>query len=129
MNTIGKVAIVISVIAFLAFYNWLPDMCGNDIYSETLSPNGELKAVIFQRDCGATTGFSTQVSILDTDETLENDGGNIFRMDGHPNDAAPIISWESDSALTIKKTVNNKEYFAESTYGWFNPIQIRYSGS
>ena len=52
-------------------------MCGNDIYSETLSPDGELKAVIFQRDCGATTGFSTQVSILDTDETLENDGGNI----------------------------------------------------
>jgi len=36
----------------------LPDMCGNEIYSVVVSPNKKHKAVLFQRDCGATTGFS-----------------------------------------------------------------------
>ena len=37
--------------------------CGNDLVKEVPSPNGKMKAVVFQRDCGATTGFSTQISL------------------------------------------------------------------
>jgi hypothetical protein len=44
------------------------------------SPDGRRDAVMFQRDCGATTGFSTQVSVLDTDEQLSG-SGNVFRAD------------------------------------------------
>lgn len=40
------------------------DICGNKIIQEIPSPNRKLKAVIFTRDCGATTGFSTQISLL-----------------------------------------------------------------
>jgi hypothetical protein len=55
------------------------DMCGNQIVSETFSPNKKNKAVIFVRDCGATTGYSTQVSILDHDHKLKNtEGGNVL---------------------------------------------------
>ena len=40
------------------------DPCGNDILQEVQSPNKQSRVVIFQRSCGATTGYSTQVSVL-----------------------------------------------------------------
>jgi carboxymethylenebutenolidase len=53
------------------------------------SPGAELKAVIFSRDCGATTGFSTQVSVLPPSATLRaSDAGNVFVVEGHPETAA-----------------------------------------
>ena len=43
------------------------NLCGNEIIEEIKSPDNKYKLVIFQRDCGATTGFSTQISILKSD--------------------------------------------------------------
>jgi len=40
------------------------DMCGNAVVRVATSPDGRFDAVLFQRDCGATTGFSTQISVL-----------------------------------------------------------------
>lgn len=54
--------------------------CGNTIVSQVLSPDGRHKAALFQRDCGVTTGFSTQVSILNAGEPLSGTG-NAFRAD------------------------------------------------
>jgi hypothetical protein len=47
--------------------NW-EFMCGNYVVAEKISPDGRRKVVVFQRDCGATTGFSTQVSLFATIE-------------------------------------------------------------
>lgn len=58
-----------------------PDMCGNEILHEHAAPGGRLKVVVFQRDCGATTGFSTQASILRVGEGLPNESGNLFAAD------------------------------------------------
>jgi len=41
------------------------DLCGNKVLARVSTPAGQHVAVVFERDCGATTGFSTQVSILD----------------------------------------------------------------
>ena len=56
-------------------------MCGNKVLSETSSPDRIYRAIVFQRDCGATTGFSTQVSILKAEERLPNQSGNLFIAD------------------------------------------------
>ncbi len=56
-------------------------MCANQVLQEIPSPDNKLKAVVFQRDCGATTGFSTQVSVIKSDEKLSNTGGNVFSAD------------------------------------------------
>jgi hypothetical protein len=56
-------------------------MCANDLLTEIPSPDGALKAVVFQRDCGATTSFSTQISILWTNRPLPNETGNLFVAD------------------------------------------------
>ena len=56
------------------------DGCGNYVASRADAPGGALSAVMFQRDCGATTGFTTQVSILRPGE-LPNGKGNAFIAD------------------------------------------------
>jgi len=56
-------------------------MCANDVLQEIPSPDNKLKAVVFQRDCGATTGFSTQMAIIKADEKLQNQRANVFSAD------------------------------------------------
>jgi hypothetical protein len=56
-------------------------MCGNEIKQKIPSPNGEIVAYVFERDCGATTGLSPQLSILDKDDDFPNESGNTFRSD------------------------------------------------
>lgn len=62
------------------------DMCGNEINIELVSPDKKHKAIIYQRDCGATTGFSTQISIIKRNEKLPNKNGNVLTSVGHPSD-------------------------------------------
>jgi hypothetical protein len=40
------------------------DMCGNEIVTRTASPSGSREAVVFERNCGAATKFSAQVSVI-----------------------------------------------------------------
>lgn len=73
------------------------DTCQNTVASSSLSPTGALAAVLFQRDCGATTGLSTQISILRPDDKPIG-GGNAFIADDHG--AARVGSWEGSWAET-----------------------------
>ena len=56
------------------------DICDNTVISRTPSPDGKHDAVLFQRDCGATTGFSTQISLTSIGDAVVK-GGNIFVAD------------------------------------------------
>ena len=63
------------------------DVCVNEQVSRTDAPDGRRSAVMFQRDCGATTGFSTQISLVKPgDEPFG--GGNTFRADADHGAAA-----------------------------------------
>ncbi|MBW3559597.1 MAG: hypothetical protein KY446_10300 [Proteobacteria bacterium] len=64
--------------------------CRNDPVATADAPTGELKAVLFQRDCGATTGFSSQVSL--TNDGALSAGGNVFIADTN-HEAASAASW------------------------------------
>lgn len=56
-------------------------MCGNQPLARVPSPDRQLDAVLFERDCGATTGFSTQVTVLAHGSELPNEPGNIGAVD------------------------------------------------
>jgi len=101
-------------------------MCDNDIYKRYRAPNGKLKAVIFQRNCGATTGFSTQISILAANEDLDNEEGNIYVIDGRPELVAPRIAWLSNTKIVIYRSINDSEYKAEKKWGYLNSVDITY---
>jgi hypothetical protein len=99
--------------------------CENDIVSETQSPGGQWKIVIFQRACGATTGFSTQVSVLESAATLGSDGGNVFIADDNHgvvslklDHTLPLkVSWKGDHDLEIEYPPGTRIFRQEQKYG------------
>lgn len=85
-------------------------ICENDVVSSALSPSGKWKAVVFQRGCGATTDFNTQVSVLPAERGLPDDSGNIYVIDGK----GPVnVSWMSDSELEVRAKVSRNVYKQE----------------
>lgn len=81
--------------------------CDNTVLEELLSPNGKMKVVVFSRECGATTGFNKQISVLSVNEKLPDDGGNIFIVDDNNEavfDKEPgiLVKWIGDERLSIK---------------------------
>lgn len=102
------------------------DMCRNEVYSQVLSPDGKHKAVVFQRDCGATTGYSTQITIIDSSDELRNESGNIYVIDGHPKNVSPRLKWMSNTELKVERSLNGSENKAESKWGFFKKIRITY---
>lgn len=101
--------------------------CGNEIFQEIYSPDNDYKVVVFQRDCGATTGFSTQISILKASQDLSNKGGNIFSMDGHPDWTDVQVKWDTDRALLISYSGPYKVFTQKETYWYFlSKVDIDY---
>jgi hypothetical protein len=83
--------------------------CGNDVVREIRAPNGRMKAVVFERNCGSTTGFSTQISLLSSTKSLPNDIGNLFvattegRFPGAAWGGPDVdVSWVDDTHLLLK---------------------------
>lgn len=66
-------------------------LCQNNVVREVVSPDGQLKAVLFQRACGSTTGAASQVSILPA-SGVETGKGNAFIADT-AGDLAPAAAW------------------------------------
>lgn len=54
--------------------------CQNDVVSTVWAPAGRIKAVAFVRNCGATAGFSTHVSVLQNAD-LPDGPGNVLVID------------------------------------------------
>ena len=76
----GGAALLIAIGVLLL---WLAEwnMCGNSGLQEYVSPTGAHKVVVFVRNCGATTNFSTQASLLRAGSSLPNDPGNLMILD------------------------------------------------
>lgn len=101
------------------------DMCANDIDKEIRSPKGDYKAVIFIRHCGATTGFSRQLSIVEISDDLENEKGNVFILgDKAGNQAEKInVIWTTDNSLTIFFAKETEFFLQNEEIG---EVKIRY---
>lgn len=72
--------------------------CDNFLLQEYPSPDNTLRAVTYIRDCGATTDFSTQVSLITDIKDVQNKAGNVLIADAN-HGAAPT---NDDGALDIK---------------------------
>lgn len=108
---VTAIAGVVYILPFIWFFLLIalgPDLCANQIYQEVYSADRTLKAVVFQRDCGATTGFSTQVSVLPAGETLGNDvSGNLYIANGRPADSRLLLQWTSQRSMLIQGHVTD----------------------
>jgi hypothetical protein len=66
--TVGAIAALIGIPVLVFTFlvsGFASGMCGTFVLDEFASPNGKLKAVLHQIDCGATTGFNSHVSIVE----------------------------------------------------------------
>jgi len=77
ISILAIIFIIILIGSFILIFV-LRDSCVNSIAEEVFSPDKKFKVVVFERNCGATTDFSTQISILDSEEDLGNENGSIF---------------------------------------------------
>jgi 2-keto-4-pentenoate hydratase/2-oxohepta-3-ene-1,7-dioic acid hydratase in catechol pathway len=73
------------------------DICVNEVREELVSPDGKKKIVVFTRNCGATTGFNTQASVLEKTEKLPEEGGTAFIVDK----GAAKVSWKKDGSILV----------------------------
>jgi len=80
--------------------------CGNDPINAVSSPGGNKVAIAFIRDCGATTGFSTQVSIVKAPGLLPNEAGNVLIVDGK----VPLsLKWVGEHRLVVYGSLGVRE--------------------
>lgn len=114
--------VVVAIALLVGSLSALTGGCANDIVQRVDSPGGEHSAVLFRRECGRGTGFSTQVSVLDRGEK-PSDGGNTFVTDDDHGAAtlaswgAPWaeVSWLSPSRLLIRYDEKARVFAAEAS--------------
>lgn len=103
---------LIVIVAFfgtaLFAFALMSDGCGVQIVQRHASPAGTWEAVLLQRDCGATTSFTTQIAVQRPKEMPES--GNVFVADDGRGAARTgpwggpwaEVSWLSDSRLSVR---------------------------
>lgn len=96
---------------------------GTDVAQEIASPNGRYTAMLMVRNAGATTDYSTQISLAATKSLgfrflAPGRPGNLFIADGD-HGAVPVngrglmdveLQWESPSDLLIYFPPNARVY-------------------
>ena len=83
LNNIRNIAHWIFIIIYL-FIIISCNLCTNIVIDELNLPYTSYKVIIFERDCGATTATSLQLSIVSRTEKLQNyNKGNICITDGN----------------------------------------------
>ena len=137
-GAIGGMAMLLAgAWALLAFTN---AMCANDVLVEAPSPDGSLRAVVFVRNCGATTRYSTQVSVLPSTRHLPNDFSRLFVAEtgyepsGNDPKGQPAVSleWLSLTQLEVRYPAgsnvvrqNTKTHGVSVSYDelqWMSPL-------
>ena len=104
--------------------------CENEILTEVPSPAGDRRAVVFQRACDATTGFSTQVSLLGSGE-LASTAGNVFvaNTDHEQAPAGPgggpaiTVEWVGADTLVIHHDTRARIFRSDTLH---DGITVRY---
>jgi len=83
--------VTVAMVLMNRFLGTLRPECVNTVVESVASPDNEWSAVLFERSCGATTGFSSQVSVVRSGSALPDRAGNAFVL--LRGDTAGTTSW------------------------------------
>lgn len=96
------------------------DLCGNQESQRIDSPSSKWTAVAFTRDCGATAGFSSQVSLVAKGSELPNESGNVLVLEA----SVPLtLTWSVSGDLVVHGSGNVKRFKEE---GVVSGVKIHY---
>jgi hypothetical protein len=90
------------LLLLVAAFTLPSNLCGNQVLREEMSPNKINRVVVFERNCGATTGLSRQASIIKANEALDNEAGNLFVFGDEEKSGAIDFEWTDDHHLTVR---------------------------
>jgi len=127
-----KLYLLIALAILSIFLTSCLDLANNTVQIEIPSPGAKYKAAVFNRDAGATTDFSTQISVLGVSDRLPAGAGNVFICDsGHGkvtdnyDQGGPRVAvhWESDTRLVVE-VPNAARFFKKETK--IGEVEIEY---
>jgi hypothetical protein len=123
-------AIIAGAVLLLEFAQWslagladLAGMCLNSDVRRVTSPDRRHEAVVFTRDCGATTGWAANVSIMRPGAGHPRGPGNVFRAEwrlAQPDSAgqpAVLVEWRTPTRLRIVFDDRVEPFMQQSTAG------------
>jgi hypothetical protein len=85
--------------------------CETTVLRRIPAPDGQREAIVFGRDCGATSGYSTQVMIGTPGQQIGVDDGNVLVVDdttltGLPAETTrgPLVGvqWQGNDVLELR---------------------------
>ncbi|WOI51982.1 hypothetical protein [Parvularcula sp. LCG005] len=105
--------------------------CENTIVQRLASPGSRHTAFLFERGCGATTGFSGHVSIVGSGST-PNGAGNVLiaeRKNGPSGSEtyhgpSIIMRWQDETTLIVSLDPEARVFKQETVFG---DIQVLYT--
>lgn len=106
MNFLVTASLIVGSIMTQCSCNIVGD-CSNHIFKQINNSNSSYKIIKFDRECGATTGNSIQLSVIKYYDSLPNEGGNIFisnsKVGGYiEHDTSVQFSWINHAAILIR---------------------------
>ncbi len=108
-----RLFVVVPVIALLAIaMTGCGDQCRNEAVATVPSPSGAARAIVFHRNCGATTEFNTQLAVLPRSAQQPNIPGNALILGG---DVPLKVRWDSETALTVSGLGNARVFKQSAT--------------
>ena len=82
--------------------------CDTAVFAEVLSPAGVNKAVLFSRDCGATTAEELQVAIVEADESVgDRLGTTVFSSRVLITPDQLTVVWQDGNTVSIVSPDSN----------------------
>jgi hypothetical protein len=85
------------VFAFLSLTGCMDIECTNEPSEVVVSPDGTKKVVVFSRNCGATTGFNMQGTVMERTEALPDSSGSAFIIDH----GTAKVSWADNTKILV----------------------------
>jgi len=97
-------------------------LCKDDVQTASASPRGNFIASVKLRDCGATTDFSSVISIKDVGGSSQISEEDVFVLRG---DNAISIKWIDDNTLKVECEECDPKNIFKKLESW-NRVEIRY---
>lgn len=108
-------------VAVWSVVSWGRPTCSDTVLSDDISPDGHWIATLFERDCGATTYYSTQLNLRPATKRFKPDkqpSAIVIRTEG-----CIQYWWEGQSNLVVQLPDDARVYRQEQ---WQDGITIRY---
>lgn len=96
--------------------------CADEVKSELKSPDGAYVATLYERDCGATTDFSTIVNLRESSAAFNGDDSRIFIVKGQRQ---VNLVWQEARSLHVECPGCKSDDIYKQEKSWRN-VNISY---